>query len=114
MRFYACCTGKTPLLLIGIDESVKSDPHNREYYYLKLANLFVKLRNTLNYILFVFISTTDDWAKFDDFLKLNTDLQSQLGEYMYKMSLKQLSVEEMIQVFKIREMIAYTNLIHAP
>lgn len=102
MRYYACCTGKTPLLLIGIDEFVKTDPHNREFYYLKLANLFVKLRNTLNYILFVFISTTDDWAKYEAFLKLNSDLQSQLGEFMYKMSLIQLSVEEMIQVFKNR------------
>jgi len=102
MRYYACSTRKQPILLIGIDEAVKADPQDREDYFLRLANLFVKLRNKLNDILFVFISTTEDWASFNDVLKKKTDLQSQLSEFMYKISLTQLSVEEMIQVFKNR------------
>lgn len=102
MRYYTCITGKQPILLIGIDEAVKADPQNRESYYTKLANLFVKLRNTLNNILFVFISTTEDWAQFEDFLNRYSDLQSQLGEYIYKMVLRQLTVEEMMQVFENR------------
>lgn len=102
MRYYTCITGKQPILLIGIDEAVKGDPQNRESYYSKLANLFVKLRNTLNNILFVFISTTEDWAQFEDFLNRYSDLQSQLGEYIYKIVLRQLKVEEMMQVFENR------------
>jgi len=102
MRYYTCITGKQPILLIGIDEAVKADPQNRENYYTKLANLFVKLRNTLNNILFVFISTTEDWAQFENFLNQYSDLQSQLGEYIYKIVLRQLTVEEMIQVFQNR------------
>jgi len=102
MRYYTCITGKQPILLIGIDEAVKADPQNRESYYSNLANLFVKLRNTLNNILFVFISTTEDWAQFEGFLNRYSDLQSQLGEYIYKMVLSQLKVEDMIQVFENR------------
>lgn len=102
MRYYACSTKKQPILLIGIDEAVKADPQIYNQYYQKLGNLFVKLRNTLNYILFVFISTTEDWAEFDNVIMKNTDLQSQLKEYMYDIPLSQLSVEEMAQVFKNR------------
>ena len=102
MRYYACSTKNQPILLIGIDEAVKADPQNYEYYYQNLGNMFVKLRNTLNDILFVFISTTEDWAEFDNVIKKGTDLQSQLGEFMYEMSLTQLDVEELAQVFKNR------------
>jgi len=102
MRYYACSTKRQPILLIGIDEAVKADPQVYNQYYQNLGNFFVKLRNTLNYILFVFISTTEDWAEFDNVIKRNTDLQSQLGEYMYEMPLTQLSVDELTQVFKNR------------
>jgi hypothetical protein len=102
MRYYACSTKKQPILLIGIDEAVKADPQIYNEYYQKLGNLFVKLRNTLNDILFVFISTTEDWAEFNNIIKKNTDLQSQLGEFMYEMPLTQLSVDELAQVFKNR------------
>jgi len=102
MRYYACCTKKQPILLIGIDEAVKADPQVYNIYYQNLGNLFVKLRNTLNDILFVFISTTEDWAEFNNTIKRYTDLQSQLGEYMYDMPLTQMSVDELAQVFKNR------------
>ena len=102
MRYYACSTKKQPILLIGIDEAVKADPHIYDEYYQKLGNLFVKLRNTLNDVLFVFISTTEDWAGFDNVIKNLTDLQSQLGEFMYEIPLSQLSVDELAQVFKNR------------
>ena len=102
MRYYACSTKKQPILLIGIDEAVKADPQVYNEYYQNLGNLFVKLRNTLNDILFVFISTTEDWAEFDNVIKKSTDLQSQITEYMYEMPLAQLSVDEMTEVFKNR------------
>ncbi len=102
MRYYACSTKKQPILLIGIDEAVKADPQFYEEYYIKLGNLFVKLRNALNDILFVFISTTEDWAEFDNVINKYTDLQSQLEDYIYDMPLTQMSVEELIQVFKNR------------
>lgn len=102
MRYYACSTKKQPILLIGIDEAVKADPQFYNQYYQNLGNLFIKLRNTLNDILFVFISTTEDWAEFDSIIKRSTDLQSQLGEYMYEIPLTQLSVDELVQVFKNR------------
>lgn len=102
MRYYACSTKKQPILLIGIDEAVKADPQIFNQYYQNLGNLFVKLRNTLNDILFVFISTTEDWAEFDNIIKKKTDLQSQLGEFMHEMPLTQLSVDELAQVFKNR------------
>jgi len=102
MRYYACSTKKQPILLIGIDEAAKADPQIYNQYYQNLGNLFVKLRNTLNDILFVFISTTEDWAEFNNIIKKSTDLQSQLGEYMYEMPLTQLNVDELSQVFKNR------------
>lgn len=102
MRYYACCVKKQPILLIGIDEAVKADPREYNEYFQNLGNLFVKLRNSLNDVLFVFISTTEDWGEFDNVIKNYTDLQSQLSEYMYKMVLTQLSVDEMTEVFKNR------------
>jgi len=102
LRYYACATKKQPLILIGIDEVAKADPQCQEEYFHNLGNLFVKLRNSLNYTLFVFISTTDDWANYDTVLKNRTDLEGQINEFMHKLSLKQLKVEEVIQVFKKR------------
>ena len=102
MRYYACSTKNQPILLIGIDEAAKADPQNYNIYYQNLGNMFVKLRNILNDILFVFISTTEDWAEFDNVIKKSTDLQSQLGEFMYEMPLSQLDVDELAQVFKNR------------
>ena len=102
MRYYACSTKKQPILLIGIDEAAKADPQVYNQYYQNLGILFVKLRNTLNDILFVFISTTEDWAEFNNIIKRYSDLQSQLGEFMYEMPLTQLNVDELAQVFKNR------------
>jgi len=102
MRYYICTTYKLPILLIGIDEVAKADSQIQDYYYKNLGNLFVRLRNILNYTLFVFISTTADWNSFDQIISKNSDLQGQLAEFTKKMPLKQLEVNELIQVFKNR------------
>jgi hypothetical protein len=102
MRYYVCTTKKLPLMLIGIDEIAKADPQFQDDYYQNLGNIFVNLRNELNYILFVFISTTEDWANFDIVLDSKTDLKNQISDFMYRMVLPQLKVEEVVQVFKNR------------
>lgn len=99
MRFYACLTNKQPLLLIGIDDIAKTGTGFSEDFYLKLGNLFVRLRDTLDYTLFVFISTTTDWANFDRVINLNTDLKNQIKEFMYPLVLKQLEIGDLQQVF---------------
>ncbi len=99
MRYYACLTGKQPLLLIGIDEAAKIDRELSRDYLYNLGLLFIRLRESLNYVLFVFISTTTDWAKFDEEIKKNSDLESQIIEFMYTLPLKQLSIEDVKQVF---------------
>ncbi len=99
MRYYACLTKKEPLLLIGIDEAAKFSGESAEDYFSHLGSLFIRLRNSLNYILFVFISTTTDWAKFDQVIKSNSDLESQILEFMYTLPLIQLSIEDVKQVF---------------
>ncbi|MHA2335611.1 MAG: hypothetical protein ACXAEU_26505, partial [Candidatus Hodarchaeales archaeon] len=102
MRFYACFTNKQPLLLLGIDEVTKSDEEIGSNYYRTLGNLFVRLRNSLNYVLFVFISTTEDWVKYDNIINVSSDLFSQIQDFMYRIVLKQLNVSEMTMVFKNR------------
>jgi hypothetical protein len=108
MRYYACCTKKQPILLIGIDEVAKSKLNSQEDYFYQLGRLFVKLRNNLNYTIFVFISTTGDWEQYDIALNKKSDLRSQISEFMEKMILKSLDVNELIQVFKNR-MIRFWN-----
>ncbi|WP_457559020.1 ATP-binding protein [Candidatus Harpocratesius sp.] len=108
MRYYACCTKKQPILLIGIDEIAKSPPNLRENYFYQLGKLFVNLRNNLHYTIFVFISTTEDWEQFDIALKNKSDLQSQISEFLETMILSSLGVNELIQVFKNR-MIRFWN-----
>ncbi|MFQ5978092.1 MAG: winged helix-turn-helix domain-containing protein [Candidatus Heimdallarchaeota archaeon] len=102
IRFYATATGKRPLLLIGIDEVAKTESDVGDQYYRNLGNLFVRLRNTLNSILFVFISTTEDWAKYDRVINKMTDLRNQISVFMHRMPLRQLNVDEMTEVFKKR------------
>lgn len=99
MRYYACLTGKQPLLLIGIDEAAKIERELSSDYYYKLGLMFIRLRDLLNYVLFVFISTTTDWANFDEVIKLNSDLESQINEFIYKLPLKQLNIEDVQQLF---------------
>lgn len=102
IRFYVCVTNNQPIMLIGIDEVAKADTQLKEDYYQNLGNLFVNLRNELNYILFVFISTTEDWADYDEVLDTKTDLKNQISDFIFRMVLTQLKVEEVVQVFKRR------------
>ncbi len=99
MRYYTCLTAKQPLLLIGIDEAAKFSGESPKDFYYHLGLLFIRLRDSLKYVLFVFISTTTDWAEFDRVIKLNSDLESQILEFMYTLPLKQLSIEDLKQVF---------------
>lgn len=101
-RYYTCSTGKIPIILIGMDDVAKGNNLVGEEYYIQLGNLFVDLRNTLHNILFVFISTTQDWSDFDEALRNSTDLRSQISEFITKISLNQLSPEKTIQVFRNR------------
>ncbi len=101
-RYYTCSTGKIPIILIGMDDVAKGNNLVGEEYYKQLGNLFVTLRNTLHNILFVFISTTQDWADFDKALRNSTDLRSQISEFITKISLNQLTPEKTIQVFRNR------------
>ena len=102
MRFYACATRKQPLLLLGLDEVTKTSDEIGKDHYLTLANLFVRLRNNLKFVLFVFISTTEDWVKFDNVIRTGSDLSNQINAFVHRIPLQQLSVEEMTEVFKNR------------
>ena len=102
IRYYACAVQKRPVLLIGIDEVAKIYGNETQYYFENLGKLFVKLRNSLNYVLFVFISTDEDWAKYDLEIKNSFALEGQINEFLFKMPLRQLDVAEMIDVFKKR------------
>ena len=102
MRFYTCITGKIPVFLIGMDEIAKADKITGDEYYHMLGNLFVNLRDSLNYVLFVFISTTEDWVNYDKALNKTSDLLNQISGFMYRMTLKQLSPDDIIQVFRNR------------
>ena len=102
MRYLACSTETQPILLIGIDEIVKASEATLSIYCKDLGKLFIKLREQLDYILFVFISTTTDWEHFDNILGKETDLKGQLDEFLFKMPLVQLEVDKVIQVFKKR------------
>ncbi|MHA1449149.1 MAG: hypothetical protein ACTSP4_06980 [Candidatus Hodarchaeales archaeon] len=102
MRLYACGTGKQPLLLFGIDEIAKTEDEIGEEYYRMLGTLFVRLRNSLNSILFIFVSTTEDWAKYDSVITKQSDLYNQISVFLNRLPLNQLSVDEMINVFKNR------------
>lgn len=101
-RIYACASKKQPLYLIGIDEFTKCKPQNQEEYFLQLGNLIVKLRNSLNFALFVLISTTDNWRDYDAAIQNRSDLKGQISGFMYELKLKSLGVEELIQVFRNR------------
>ena len=101
-RFYACASKKQPLYLIGIDEFAKCKPQNQADYFLQLGNLIVKLRNSLNFALFVLISTTDNWRDYDAAIQHRSDLKGQISGFIYELKLKSLGVEELIQVFRNR------------
>lgn len=109
LRIYACISKKRPLLLIGIDEVAKSPAQNPEAYFRNLGNLLVRLRNSLRFILFVFISTTEDWAQYDQIINGFTDLRNQINEFMRRKVLNQLRVDEVIQVFMKRMNRFWTN-----
>ncbi len=102
IRYYACSTGKQLLLLIGIDEVAKTKFENKEAYYNDLGLLFIRLREQLDYTLFVFISTLTDWENFDLIISPTTDLFGQLDAFIQPMVLTQLPIEEVIQVFQNR------------
>ncbi|MBN1215451.1 MAG: hypothetical protein JXA99_08395 [Candidatus Lokiarchaeota archaeon] len=102
MRYYTCFTKKQPILLIGIDEIAKSKSEDKEAYYSDLGLILVRLRDLLNYVLFVFISTSKDWKSYDDVIKDNTDLKGQLSDFIDPMVLSQLPIEDLIQVFRNR------------
>jgi hypothetical protein len=80
----------------------KQGREDKETFYMNLGKLLVRLRNSLNYILFTFISTTEDWSRYDEIISRNSDLLSQTNEFIKKVGLKQLEVPELIQVFKNR------------
>jgi Cdc6-like AAA superfamily ATPase len=104
-RFYTVAAKKVPVVLIGIDEIAKVSVSTKEEetnYFKNLGNLLVRLRNNLNLILFVLISTTEDWEMFDATIEREGDLKSQLQAFIKKMVLKQMEIEETIQVFKNR------------
>lgn len=102
MRFYTCFTQKKPILLVGIDEAGKAPKEAEEDVYLHLGQVFLTLRNCLDFVLFVFISTDDDWARFDFILLNHKALSGQLSEFMAKLPLKQLEVDDVVQVFRNR------------
>ncbi len=108
IRYYACSTGKQLLLVIGIDEVAKTKFENKEAYYNDLGLFFIRLRELLDYTLFVFISTLNDWENFDLVIKPNTDLSGQLNAFIQPMMLTQLPIEDVIQVFQNR-MIHFWN-----
>ena len=104
-RWYTCATGKQLLVMIGIDEVAKYDEESQlsEFeYFRKLGNLLVRLRDSLNNVIFTFISTTGDWMNFDEKLEKQTDLQNQFSAILKTIQLKQLEVHETIQVFSNR------------
>jgi DNA polymerase III delta prime subunit len=101
-RIYTCCAKKQPLFLIGIDEFAKSDLTARTEYYTQLGNLMIKLRNSLNNILFVFISTTEDWQNYDSVINANLGLAGQISGFMVAINLRSLTTDELIQVFRNR------------
>ncbi len=102
MRFYTCLTRKKPVLLVGIDEAGKAENEGQEDVYVHLGHVFLSLRNSLDYVLFVFISTDEDWATFNKALEKYKDLNGQLEEFMFKLPLKQLEVDDVTQVFRNR------------
>ncbi len=104
-RFYSISTGKQLILLIGIDEIAKfSKSHDNAdtLYFTNLGNLLVRLRDNLDRVLFTFISTTEDWAQFDNVITKKTDLSGQLLPILKPMSLKPLSIDDTIRIFKNR------------
>ncbi|MHA1647259.1 MAG: hypothetical protein ACTSVL_06780 [Promethearchaeota archaeon] len=102
LRLYSCFTQRQPILLIGMDEFAKPPEIERRIYYKTLAKLLVRLRNSLDYTLFVFISTKRDWNSFDQELQEDTDLLSQISAFMDEISLVSLETDELIQVFEKR------------
>ena len=112
IRYYACSTGKQLLFLIGIDEVAKTKFEKKEAYYNDLGLLFIRLRELLNYTLFVFISTLNDWENFDLIINPTTDLFGQLDAFIQPMVLTQLPIEELIQVFENRMINFWNNYTH--
>lgn len=104
-RYYTIATKKIPIILIGIDEIAKYSGHTTEdesNYFKNLGNLLIRLRNNLNLVLFVLISTTEDWDNFDRIIEREGDLKGQLQSLIKPIILKQLEIDETIQVFKNR------------
>lgn len=101
-KFYMCATGKGLIILLGIDEIVKYDYTVGPDFYKQLGYMFVKWRDKLKSILFVFISTSDDWSKYDEVLIKNTDLRQQILPILHTIPLTQLSIEESSLVFDNR------------
>lgn len=108
MRYYICVTKKQPVLLVGIDEIAKSEMLGKEEFYYQLGNLFVSLRNKLNFTLFVFISTTEDWAQYDKVLTTYSDLNNQISDFMETKTLGNLPFEDVNLLFQKR-MIRFWN-----
>ncbi|MCF2140551.1 MAG: hypothetical protein K9W44_10905 [Candidatus Lokiarchaeota archaeon] len=102
LRFCICVTKKQPILLVGIDEIAKSDHIGQDAFYHQLGNLFVALRNKLDFTLFVFISTTEDWAQYDRVLLKYTDLNNQISDFMEKMVLTPLTIDDVSLIFQNR------------
>jgi len=61
-------TNKQPLLLLGLDEIAKTEDEIGTSYYRALATLFVRLRNNLNSVLFVYLSIHNFSASFHHFI----------------------------------------------
>ncbi|MHA1601640.1 MAG: hypothetical protein ACTSUI_01400, partial [Promethearchaeota archaeon] len=102
LRYFICVTHKQPILLIGMDEIAKADQLGQNEFYLQLGKLFVSLRNKLNFTLFVFISTTEDWSQYDKSLTQHSDLNNQISDFMVTMPLTYLPIEDVNLIFQKR------------
>ena len=101
-RYYACIKKKQPILLLGIDDFARGPSIDQDLYYTDLAKLLTRLRDSLDFTLFVFISTTGDWMDYDNVVNLQTDLAGQLKGFMETMYLSHLTEKDVIQIFKNR------------
>ncbi|MCH8908546.1 MAG: hypothetical protein IH840_15775 [Candidatus Heimdallarchaeota archaeon] len=101
-RYYICSTGKGLILLLGVDEIVKYDHAIGESFYGNLGRMFSKWRDKLHSVLFVFISTSEDWLLFDNNIIKISDLSQQIQVLLQKMTLTQLSIEDSVLVFRER------------
>jgi hypothetical protein len=101
-KYYACIKKKQPILLLGIDDFAKGPSIDKDLYYTDLAKILTRLRDSLDFTLFVFISTTKDWIDYDNVVNLQTDLTGQLKGFMETMLLSHLTDKDVVQIFKNR------------